>query len=439
MRLSLPKSLLWKTLSTIGIISVGFQIFTLTVLAYYIVVPLGKLAADDLSSIMNHAAESWSNLSSEERPDFLGDLIHKHNLVITSADKSLPNLTSLLPYLQFLEDSLTKHQGQAIPLKSSLNEKGIEWIWADIPVTKQVVRIGFERSRISIQPPIALLILLIAGIYITFITAVILARRLTIPVERLYLAAQLIGKGQWPEPIQEDGPKELVVLTRTFNKMNTQVKELLANRTTLLAGIAHDLRTPLTQAQLALAMLPNNGGNLELMESIRDDLDTINNLIGESLSISLELAEENPEKTDVILLLDNVVNHFRLNGADIQWNPGKHCEQMIHPLALNRILTNLLENSIRYGEGKPVHVESKCDKKSLVIQIKDRGPGIPDEEKEAVFLPFYRLEKSRSTKTGGSGLGLAVVRQLANANGWKVQLLERTEGGTNAVLTISIS
>ena len=439
MRTSQPKTLLWKTLSTIGIVSIGFQLFTLTVLAYYIVVPLGKLAADDLSSIMSHAAERWSSLSSEERQTFSVDLIQKHNLVITLPDTHFPDSTSVLPYLQFLENSLTKHQGQKISLKSSLDEKGIEWIWADIPVTDQFIRIGFERSRIGIQPPIALLILLVAGIYITFVTAVILARRLTIPVERLYHAAQLIGKGQWPESIQEDGPEELVVLTRTFNIMNSQVKELLANRTTLLAGIAHDLRTPLTQIQLALEMLPNNGGKPELMESIRDDLDAINNLIGKSLNISLELVEEKSEITDITQLLDNVVNHCRLDGADIQWYPENHCEKMLHPLALKRILTNLLENAIRYGEGKPIHVESKCGEGSFVIQIKDRGPGIPYNEKEAVFRPFYRLEKSRSSKTGGSGLGLAIVRQLANANGWKIQLLERTKGGTNAKLTISDS
>lgn len=439
MRTSQHKTLFWKTLSTIGIVSVGFQLFTLTVLAYYIVVPLGKLAADDLSSIMSHAAEHWSHLTIEERQSFSGALKQKHNLVITSTDKPLPASISLLPYLQFLENSLTNHQGQRILLKSSVDEEGAEWIWADILVTDQMVRIGFERSRIAIQPPIALLILLVAGLYITFITAVILARRLTIPVERLYRAAQLIGKGQWPESIQEDGPEELVVLTRTFNKMNMQVKELLANRTTLLAGIAHDLRTPLTQIQLALEMLPNNGGNPELMESIRDDLDAINNLIGESLSISLELAEEKSEMTDVTQLVDNVVNHCRLNGANIQWSSKKHCERMLHPLALNRILTNLLDNAIRYGEGKPVHVQSECTKELLVIQIKDQGPGIPNEEREAVFRPFYRLEKSRNSKTGGSGLGLAIVRQLANANGWKVQLLELTEGGTNAMLTISSS
>ena len=105
-------------------------------------------------------------------------------------------------------------------------------------------------------------------------------------------------------------------------------------------------------------------------------------------------------------------------------------------LNLRRILTNLLANALRYGNGKPVHVTYECNKENTIIQIKDRGPGIPAEHTEAVFHPFFRLEKSRGSETGGSGLGLAIVRQLADANDWKVRLLQRAGGGTNAVLTI---
>ncbi|MBE9568128.1 MAG: two-component sensor histidine kinase [Proteobacteria bacterium] len=246
----------------------------------------------------------------------------------------------------------------------------------------------------------------------------------------------MVGKGRWPDPIREEGPEELVVLARGFNRMNVQVKELLANRTTLLAGIAHDLRTPLTQIQLALSMLPDEGGDRDLMNSIHGDLNVINRLIGETLSISLELAEETAMPTDIAMELDDIISKLQTDDAVIKWSRGKPCNRMLQPLALRRIITNLLSNALRYGASKPVSVTYDCQERVVSIQIMDNGPGIPAEHTEAVFRPFFRLEKSRGSETGGSGLGLAIVRQLADANGWKVQLIPRAEGGTNAVLTI---
>ena len=430
------QSFLWQILSTIGIVSVVFMLIKLLTLAYFMVVPLGQRATDDLASIIAHAAERWDSLPVAAHEEFVEKMLKKHDLVLTGTDVYMLDSTSMLPYLYFLEISLKKQVGKEILIKTNQDVDGTQWFWVDIPITDGILRFGFSRSRIGVQPSLAFFVLLITGVYLTFITAVILTRRLTIPIDRLYHAAQLVGKGRWPDPVQEDGPEELVVLARGFNRMNIQVKELLANRTTLLAGIAHDLRTPLTQIQLALSMLPNEGGDRELMDSIRSDLGVINRLIGETLSISLELAEEKSMPTDIDLELEDIIKKVQTNNVDIEWSRGKPCRQVLQPMALRRILTNLLANALRYGNGKPVTVTYDCQKEAVIIQIMDRGPGIPTEHSEAVFRPFFRLEKSRGSETGGSGLGLAIVRQLADANGWEVQLMPRAGGGTNAVLTI---
>ena len=436
MQLFKSQNFLWQILSTIGIVSAVFMLITLLTLAYFMVVPLGQRATDDLASIIAHAAERWDSLPTAQREEFTENMRKKHDLVLTDTDAQVSESTSMLPYLYFLEISLKKQVGKDISIRTNQGTDGPPWFWADIPISDGILRFGFSRSRIGVEPSLAFFILLVSGVYLTFITAVILTRRLTIPIDRLYQAAQLVGKGRWPDPVQEDGPEELVVLARGFNRMNIQVKELLANRTTLLAGIAHDLRTPLTQIQLALSMLPNEGGNQELMESIRSDLGVINRLIGETLSISLELAEEKSMPTDIDLELDDIIKKVQTDNVDIEWSRGKPCRLVLQPLALRRILTNLLGNALRYGEGKPVTVSYECQKEAAIIQIMDRGPGIPAEHLEAVFHPFFRLEKSRGSETGGSGLGLAIVRQLADANGWEVQLMPRAGGGTNAVLTI---
>jgi two-component system osmolarity sensor histidine kinase EnvZ len=247
MRLVKSKSYFWKIIITIGVVSVGFQIITLSTLAYYMVVPLGQRAAEDLASVITHAAETWHSLPANNQKVFSDRMFNKHELLISSSTEKLDDSTSLLPYLYFLETSLNKELGIKIQIKQTLGKDEQDWFWVDIPISDITVRFGFPRSRIGVNPPIAFFLLLTIGIFLTIVTAALLTQRLTIPIDRLYQAAQAMGKGHWPEPIKVDGPEELAVLTREFNRMNIQVKELLSNRTTLLAGIAHDLRTPLTQ------------------------------------------------------------------------------------------------------------------------------------------------------------------------------------------------
>jgi two-component system osmolarity sensor histidine kinase EnvZ len=120
----------------------------------------------------------------------------------------------------------------------------------------------------------------------------------------------------------------------------------------------------------------------------------------------------------------------------IRWQPASPCERKVGQMALRRILANLLSNAVRYGAGREVELQCECAEHESVIHVLDHGPGIPAEEVENVFRPFYRLESSRSTATGGSGLGLAIAKQLAEVNGWKIELLPRSGGGTEARLTI---
>jgi two-component system osmolarity sensor histidine kinase EnvZ len=327
-------SYFWRTLSIIGLVSIGFLVITISTLAYYMVVPLGQRATDDLASVITHAAETWDKLPVSQRGAFTQRMRIKHDLILVRSNVQLSERSSLLPYLYFLEESLSKQLGSTIYLKESIANDEQHWFWADIPVSDGILRFGFSRSRIGVNPPIVFFVLLIVGFFLIFFTAVALTYRLTVPLRHLYLAAQSVGKGHWPQPIQEKGAKELVVLVKEFNNMSVQVRELLSNRTTLLAGIAHDLRTPLTQIQLALSMLPNNGGDTELMESIHNDLDSINHLISETLSIGLGLEEQNTVQVNISEELDTIITSVRKKGVDISWSLGKPCIKNIQVLAI---------------------------------------------------------------------------------------------------------
>ncbi len=436
MRLIRTQKYFWKILATIGVVSIFFQIITLSTLAYFMVVPLGQRAADDLANVMVHAAETWQALSPSERPTFVAKMKSQHDLLLSHVDGELPVSGTFLPYIYFLEKSLRSQIEQDIQIRQGQAAKGDNWFWADVPVEDSMVRIGFARSRIGVNPPVAFFLLATIGLYLTVMTAVKLTKRLTVPIERLHEAARAVGRGQWPEPIEIDSPEELSVLAQRFNRMSVQVRELLSNRTTLLAGIAHDLRTPLTQIQLALVMLPDEGGNPELMQSIQHDLKAINRLIDETLSISLELEEGEATPSDAAEETKKVIDSLKTEDVDIRMEGDMRCQHPLRRMALRRILTNLLVNAIRYGDHKPITVSLRCTAGAIQIEVMDRGPGIPPEHAEAVFRPFYRLELSRNTQTGGSGLGLAIVQQLADSNHWHVELLPRPGGGTIARLTI---
>ena len=428
-----PRTLFAKTNLTIALVSIGFLFFTLSVIGYFMLVPVGQRSADDLAALMILSSETWAELPTGERPAFEQKLSRHYRLRLTPSRDSLPPAQKYLPYFFFLENALSRRTGEEIILSESRDPDGERWFWAGFQAGKEQLRIGLPRSHVDAHPPTALLLLLSVGTLAILMTSMALVHHLTTPLARLCRAAHKIGRGIWPECLPETGPEELQTLARSFNTMTVQVQELLANRTTLLAGISHDLRTPLARIQLSLEMLPAEA-DPALVNGIRSDVEQMNCLIGLFLEISRGLEQGDTQTVNIGETLDDLVNCARRGGANIEWDGGPNCRYRINPLALRRIIVNLLENAVRYSNGKPVTLRYDCEK--ITIQILDRGPGIPPEQREAVFRPFHRLEGSRNSETGGSGLGLSIARQLADTAGLNIDLHGRAGGGTVAVITL---
>ena len=431
----LPKTLFARTLIIIATVSVAYLIFAFSVIAYFMLVPVGKQSADDMAALMIFSAHRWSEVTTDERIEFEYHLLENYQLSIAGSQQLESVNFKPLPYYYFLESALKSRTGQDVYLKISQDENGVDWYWANLIVNNENVRIGFSSTHIDAQPPLVLILLLVVGGLATLATAAALVRHLTTPLESLSHNALRIGSGEEPELIPETGPEEMAALAKSFNKMAVQVKELLSNRTTLLAGISHDLRTPLARIQLALEMLPKDTDPV-LVDGIRGDADQMNCLIGQFLELSKTLEKGEQLNIDIVETLGDLVNCGRRGGADIQWQPADTCKVFNNPMALRRIIVNLLENAVRYGEGHPVEVNYSCEEDFTVITIKDRGPGIPANEIEAVFRPFYRLDQSRNIETGGTGLGLSIALQLAEINKIKIQLYPRNGGGTVAEIII---
>lgn len=429
-------SLFHTTAATVAAALIIFQFILIAATAYFIVLPMTQRSTDDLAALLVLSAKTWVELPPETRKDFEFELAQNHQLVLFEASAPLPSKAGPFPYLSLLEESLAQQTGLDINIK--VTKVDTTWYWVEIPSADHLIRIGFPKGRLNVSPPMILLLTALTTIVLTGVTAFVLARRISKPLIYFSLAAKRIGEGNIPEILPETNIIELSGLASSFNLMALQVRELLARRTIMLAGVSHDLRTPLARMRLAIEMLPEST-DPNLIKRLQNDIEEMNQLIGEFHVLSRDLQKEAALPTDVTQLLRELTESAGDFGKKIELNTTTPIVVPIGPLALRRILTNLLSNAVRYGAGKPVEIFHELSPGKLLIRILDQGAGIPPGELENVFRPFYRLESSRSIATGGSGLGLAIARQLADANGWNIALQPRPEGGTEARIEIPLS
>ncbi|GBL47280.1 sensor histidine kinase [Sulfuriferula multivorans] len=428
-----PASLFGRTAAILGLAFLVFQITALALVAVTILKPMALRSADDLAGLMVLSVQTWVELPPETRPYFERELAVHHHLLIKRVDAPLAARADSFLNSSYIEQSLSRRTGQDIVLKAGENG----WVWAEMRMGGHLIRIGFERDRYGVQSPLAAVGLVSLGALLTWLTALVMVRRISRTLVRLGSAAGEVGQGQMPQPLPESGATELVSLTRAFNRMANEVQALLANRTTLLAGISHDLRTPIARMRLALAMLPQDA-DARLIGQIEHDLEEMNRLIGSFLELSRGLQAEPVQMLDLNVLLDELAEDARRGGGVVEWKAQNACMAAVGPNSLRRVVSNLIENALRYGNRQPITLECLCTPGVAKIRIMDRGPGIPPDQIEAVFRPFYRLETSRNKATGGSGLGLSIAQQLAQANHWQVLLLLRTGGGLSAEVHIPI-
>ena len=434
MRLSSRLSLTQQNALLLLVFFVAFELLVASAITYFLMLPMARRSAGDLASLMTLSAQTWSELPPRTRPAFEIELASSHALALRDeppAESESPTWRE--PYLKFLVAALSTRVGEPVATSRELIEDQ-EWFWASLPAGGRRLSVGFPHSRIGPRPIYALLASLAGGVLLTFVAAWWLARRATHPLQRLQRAATSLGLGQTPERLPETGPREIAALSRRFNEMAQQVEDLLAARTVLLAGVSHDLRTPLARLRLATEMLVRKPSP-ELAAQVEGDIEAMDRLIADVLTLARGFGHEPCERVTLRELLPEVVD--AIPGAAERVRIEAPAIELDAPVGvLRRILANLLENALRYGGDQVVELRAEALGDGCRIGVLDRGPGIPPAEREAVFRPFYRLEASRSVTTGGSGLGLAIVRQLAAAQGWLISLQERAGGGLAAWLEI---
>ncbi|MEO1091593.1 MAG: ATP-binding protein [Pseudomonadota bacterium] len=262
------------------------------------------------------------------------------------------------------------------------------------------------------------------------------SRRVARPFQRFAAAADRLGIDVDAPPMSVSGSGELRQATRAFNRMQERVRRMVDDRTMMLAAISHDLRTMLTRLRLRAELIDDAAQRGKAIA----DLDEMQAMLTGTLDYARGQADREPvQSLDLARLLQAVVddaNDANEGRAQVVYT-GPEREVVIgRAVALRRLVQNLLDNALRYGDGSDVELQLSSAADGAELRVLDRGPGIPEAERERVLEPFYRLERSRSRDTGGAGLGLAIARSIARTHGGDLGLADRPGGGLQVVVSL---
>jgi signal transduction histidine kinase len=260
--------------------------------------------------------------------------------------------------------------------------------------------------------------------------SIFIASRIARPLRNLVTAAEALGRGQNLPPLLEDGPEEIKRTAQSFNKMQSRLHRFVEDRTKMLAAISHDLRTPLTSLRLRAEFV----NDAEIQRKMIATIDELQSMTEGAISFAHgEAVREETRNIDLEALVGSICDDQSDLGYPVTHVEGMKMKYLCRPDSLRRAIRNLIENAVRYGGEAKVSLQYTASTVDIVVE--DRGPGIPDDMAEKVFAPFVRLETSRSRQTGGSGLGLSIVRAVARQHGGDISLCN-TETGMQAIISL---
>jgi signal transduction histidine kinase len=268
----------------------------------------------------------------------------------------------------------------------------------------------------------------------TTTVALVVAHRLTRPLRNLADAADRLSSDLDAPPLPETGSREVRRAVSAFNAMQAQLRLVIDDRSLMLAALSHDLRTIITRLRLRAEEIEDDTQRDKAFADMAD----MEIMLKEALDAARgEAAREQRQKVDLAALLRSLVDDLSDAGETTSFAGPEKLSAFCRPVALRRALANLIQNAVRYGGSAEVMLT--LENGTVVMDIADRGPGIPEDQREAMFRPFMRGEPSRNRATGGTGLGLAVARSILRAHGGEVLLLEREGGGLIARATLPLA
>jgi two-component system osmolarity sensor histidine kinase EnvZ len=295
-----------------------------------------------------------------------------------------------------------------------------------------VLRISVNAERLISSTTKIFVLWMVGTSLVLFAVAALFMRNQVSPLRRLAAAAESFGKGHDSPMFKPSGATEVRQAAAAFMVMRDRLRRQIQQRTEMLAGVSHDLRTPLTRMKLQLAML---GDNPEIRE-LQEDVASMEGMIEGYLNFARGEGTEQRVPVRIGQLLETVVYEAGRNDIAVSLTVKEEVELALAPNAFKRCLTNLVENAARYASD--IDITATRNGSLLEITVDDNGPGIPEDQREDAFRPFYRIDESRNTETGGSGLGLTIARDIVLGHGGTLTLDDSPAGGLRARIRVPI-
>jgi two-component system, OmpR family, osmolarity sensor histidine kinase EnvZ len=397
--------------------------------------PRANQIAAQVVSIVTITRAALTHSAPDSRRELLFDLASNEGIRVYPRENSdlveSSEPTALMPEI---EASVRQKLGTGTAFASRVND--IPGFWVSFEIEEDAYWLMLERERVERLSGVQWLGWATVTLLLSLLGAVFISRLINQPLARLNSAARTIAKGQQPEPLPERGPLEIQQTNRSFNQMVKDLKRVESDRAIILAGISHDLRTPITRMMLEVEMtkLPP-----EARRGMLSDLAQMDAIIGQFLDYAKPVSNAFAVLDLSKLTRDVAREAIRLPNVAVNSQIAPGIEVLGNAIDLRRVVNNLIENARRYGKTPRrdgVEIDISCEVKELhaVLEVSDHGVGVPETDMSHLLLPFTRLDSARG-QANGSGLGLAIVHRIIKHHGGTLELANRDGGG----LTVRIS
>ncbi|MFN0160237.1 MAG: ATP-binding protein [Burkholderiales bacterium] len=427
----MPKSLLWRTFLVIVLLLAVSVAAWVQIFRIYEREPRGQQVAMQVAAILNLTRAALVSSRPEARAALMREISNSERIEIYPAepDEAL-TAPPQLPGVALMQTLVREKAGAETRFAFARN--GLPGLWVSFRIDEDEYWLRLRRERIERSFPLQWLGWGALALALALGGAFLLVRRITRPLEALAGAARTVGAGGAPPRLAEAGASEVVAVTRAFNQMASDLASQEKDRAMVLAGISHDLRTPLARLRLGLEMTTDPG----LRDGMVADIEQMDQVIGQFLDFARSGHDDAAAlvEVDLVKLADDLARHHASAQRELVTSVPEGSMVLARPQALRRALSNLIDNAFKYANSEaPVELAVDVDSFRARIEVRDRGPGIAPGDIERLKQPFVRSDAARGS-ADGAGLGLAIVERIARTHGAAFALLPRDGGGLIARL-----
>ncbi len=436
-RLPWPRTLLWQIFVVVTVVMLISAVIWYQIFRHFEQEPRARDLAQMVVSVVNLTRTALINAEPSRRRELLIDLAALEGIRIYPAEDS--DVLTPLPRtraMSLLTSRVRADLGEGTRFAASW--EGLDGFWVSFrldPDDPDEYWVMLPTERVVRPRAVDWLGWGGVALALSLAAAYVIVSRVNRPLRNIASAARAVGRGETPAPLRLEGPADVAEVARAFNQMAGDLASLDADRRLILAGVSHDLRTPLARLRLGVEL---SSSSIEDRDAMSADIDEMDRIIGQFVDFARDGQSEPGRRIDLSEMLSDLESHYERLGKNVRVDVPESVELLGRPLGLRRAVSNLVDNALRYApEGAAVEVVLAVDQQFALIEVQDRGPGIPEDQVDRLKRPFTRLESAR-TDAKGSGLGLAIVERIARAHDGSLALLPREGGGLRAVLRLAL-